>query len=266
MLSASLACLDDWLDEDATKLDITNNQNDEELLSLESFSAAVVSSVVFSSTRRALVYPYLRNMGYALHVWRHVCCLLQRGLRPVLRSLLQTRSILLHSELYYMGNKLFVDPYLAWLQASPRRVEDQLKGLATSVDNVISLTDLKTAVNLDLYKLEAIVAEPNSVESNDNSSTESKSDTSSGGESEGDISEDESTCKADPIVLDEIARTVKAEPNGINKVSVVSSNALLDDKLKSIVEDIAVVPSAESGANELVGSMRKMLIQELDST
>jgi SHQ1 protein len=141
-LSTTLSWLDDHLDDDD--------------------DPDSVGRIVASSVRRCLVYPYLRNYRLALFVWHNVIDILRytrddegeteapshdvnqsrasstrirNGSHPllndsdaarcVIRCLLQTRQILYRSELYYLGNKLFVDPYLKWLQ---QNVDDVVGG------------------------------------------------------------------------------------------------------------------------------------------
>jgi protein SHQ1 len=62
------------------------------------------------------MYPYIRSLAFDCFIWQHVDAILRRGVRTILRCLLQVRTILDRSELYYFGNKLHVDPYLIWLQ------------------------------------------------------------------------------------------------------------------------------------------------------
>lgn len=104
-LSASLSCLDDWLDE-------TGSSTSETLI-----------SVGCSCLRRSLIYPYLRNFEFGTYCLEQVRQILSQGARCVIRCLLQARTILDHSELYYLGNKLWLDPYLAWLQRDTKCVE-----------------------------------------------------------------------------------------------------------------------------------------------
>lgn len=137
ILSASLSWLDDWIDDE--------DPGDR---------TVIIKEVVQSSIRRALVYPYIRTFEFAIHVvWKHVTVILRRGLRTILRCLLQLRCILDKSEMFYLGNKLFVDPYLAWLQqqAHPELLETKLFPiLADALDEVLSLGD--TVEGVERYK------------------------------------------------------------------------------------------------------------------
>jgi protein SHQ1 len=94
ILSTSFSWCDDWLDVD----DLS-----------EEAAFQLVPSVVCSSTRRALMYPYIRSLAFAGFIWQHVDTILRRGVRTLLRCLLQVRTILDRGELYYFGNKLYVE-------------------------------------------------------------------------------------------------------------------------------------------------------------
>jgi len=154
VLSASLSWLDDWLDEDI---------NDDTVL-----------SVIHSSLRRALIYPYLRNLEFAIHCMRQVALIFHGGLRTVIRCLLQLRSIVDRSEMYYLGNKLFVDPFLAWLQANPSSLD--LDGLAVAVEQCLSVAErnhLKQSLKLDLIQVEGRLTASSEDGGSDDSSNES---------------------------------------------------------------------------------------------
>ena len=99
ILSASLSCLEDFQDW------VTQHQGDD-----------YTSLLVASSLRRSLIYPYIRNLSFARHCAQAVADICKSGPRCMIRCLLQVRQILHVSELYYLGNKLFVDPILLWLQ------------------------------------------------------------------------------------------------------------------------------------------------------
>jgi protein SHQ1 len=110
-------------------------------------------SVVRYSSRRALIYPYLRNLDLIQYCWNQVITILQQGRRCVIRCLLQVRHILDKSECHYLGNRLFVDHYLAWLQ---RRVTDeQIAGVATSLARELAKGTDKDLLGLNLAELES---------------------------------------------------------------------------------------------------------------
>ena len=124
---------------------------------LEPFDAGeTIADVVSQCLRRSLIYPYLRNLDFAVFVGRQVSHILSKGgRRCVIRCLLQIRSILDQSELYYLGNKLYIDPYLAWLQDSPRHNDGYLQLLATEVDNLLDDSKcLRDRLGLSLTAIE----------------------------------------------------------------------------------------------------------------
>jgi SHQ1 protein len=65
-----------------------------------------------------LIYPYLRSFPLGIVIWEHIASILvhQDSIRIIIRCLLQIRSILDRSDMYYLGNKLYIDPYLIWIQ------------------------------------------------------------------------------------------------------------------------------------------------------
>lgn len=84
---------------------------------LEEFSALDrIVDIIRFSMRRSLVYPYIRNYEFALYCWDQVAEIFQKGRRCVIRCLLHTRRILDKSEVHYMANRLYLDPYLCLMQ------------------------------------------------------------------------------------------------------------------------------------------------------
>ena len=85
---------------------------------LESFgSTDGLHDVIGFSSRRSLIYPYIRNYDFALYCWNQVAAIIRNGRRCVIRCLLHTRAILDKSEFHYMGNRFYIDPYLGWIQS-----------------------------------------------------------------------------------------------------------------------------------------------------
>lgn len=76
-----------------------------------------IANVIRFSIRRSLVYPYIRNYDFAQYCWDQVADIMGNGRRCILRCLLQVRSILDKSEVHYLGNRLYIDPYLGWIQS-----------------------------------------------------------------------------------------------------------------------------------------------------
>jgi len=90
---------------------------------LDSSPSRSVNLTLEAFLRRLLVYPCWRNAeGLGRRVLLETLELLQsQGVHGIVRALLQVRTILDKSEVYYLGNKLFVDPYLYWIQNQPNR-------------------------------------------------------------------------------------------------------------------------------------------------
>jgi protein SHQ1 len=175
ILSASLAWLEDW--QSAVR---------------DHAWTSVLSRVVATSVRRTLVYPYLRNITFSVHVWKQVAIILRRGVRCVLRCLLQTRTILDKSEMYYLGNKLFLDPYLTWLQSEATFMQERLRDVAVKLDQVVSETRLRELVGLDLASIEiqafTVDKDDRGFTSDENDDAEGSTSTSSSGGSSSDSS------------------------------------------------------------------------------
>jgi len=127
---------------------------------LDEFTTA--EDVVRSSIRRSLIYPYIRNYEFAVHCWEQVRNILFRGRRCVIRCLLQVRQILEKSEVHYLGNKLYLDPYLAFLQNNRLISDDGLLDLGKMVSEEVSCCT-KEALQLNLVEIEQLLYEDDDV-------------------------------------------------------------------------------------------------------
>lgn len=169
ILSSTLS----WLDE-------FNGEND---------SSSSIELVVRHSIRRALIYPYLRNYELALYCWNQVSLIMKRGRRCIIRCLLQVRNILDKSECHYLGNRLYLDPYLSWMQ---RHVTDgQVVSLWKRLNVLLKEAEQgktlqKETLGLNLLELERQLDEE---EVSGDSSEESESDDEESSE-EGSSSDD----------------------------------------------------------------------------
>lgn len=208
---------------------------------LESFADAEwsVEDVVCQSIRRSLVYPYLRNLEFAVHCWKQVSnSILTSGRRCIVRCLLQVRSVLDQSELYYLGNKLYIDPYLAWLQKCSIN-EGDLLVLAEQINrSLVDSKRLKERIDLGLSKIERVAfAEiqgeevsstgSDSESSDEESSSDDESDESSSEEEEEDATPAEQVDAAiNPVAASSTCEL--AEANSQQQKGVPRSNELLD--------------------------------------
>jgi protein SHQ1 len=169
-LSATLSCLEDW-----------NQPNDQ------------VSTVVYSSLRRALIYPYVRNVSFGMYVWQQVVRMIrQGGVRGIIRSLLQMRHLLDHSELYYLCNKVWVDPLLAWIQAYATLLGSTgWTRVAQEIEDILHSThmdDMKEHLDLNLTQVESAACCDSNSESGESSMSLDESQ-----ELESNTSDDENT-------------------------------------------------------------------------
>ena len=112
--------------------------------------------------RRLLVYPYWRNaesLGRKVLI-ESLTLMQEQGIHGITKALLQIRAILDKSEVYYLGNKLFVDPYLYWIQNLQEQPgEDSYLGrmiyeLAREVNDEKSfqslVEDVETSLEIDV--------------------------------------------------------------------------------------------------------------------
>ena len=259
-LSASLSCLEDWLDDDTDP--IMSSDHDDEA------DENLVQSVGYCCLRRCLVYPYLRNFELGVHCLNQVYLILSQGVRCVLRCLLHTRAILDHSELYYLGNKLWIDPYLAWLQRDTKRVESilqqQVQHWPSSPGGWSKGHPVLMDMNLIECELESQYMDDASSPSDDAEEEESdESDSSAADDSSSSSSSSSSSCKGNSDVHNDIERT-EGGSESIPKEGLVHTSMasdLLDDSLGhsilnlSEVESSTVIPDCKP---------RRPLIEEVE--
>jgi protein SHQ1 len=81
---------------------------------LDSPATNSVRDVCIAFLRRSVCYPYFRSLEFGMMILQQTSALINPEF--VVKALLQTRQILEKSESYYLGNKLYVDPYLYWAQ------------------------------------------------------------------------------------------------------------------------------------------------------
>ena len=142
-----------------------------------------IEMAICHSLRRVMIYPYLRNYDFGMHCWQQVSAIVTAGRRCTIRCLLQTRRILHESELYYFGNKLFVDPYLVWIQRQVSDAElvallaDPLGGALSRIETS-GETQGKAALGLGLMELErSLFREEESIGEDEGENNDDESDT-----------------------------------------------------------------------------------------
>ena len=155
-----------------------------------------VEDAVIASLRRSLVYPYIRNFEFGVHIWRQVAYILADR-RCIIRCLLQVRDILEKSETFYVGNKLYIDPLLLWIQQAQAI---PVKPLTSQILKCLDDPSLKSKLDLDLVAFESLLGdhadeedgsssvsdkEPSSSESSEDDTYSSNSEVSDDSEDEG---------------------------------------------------------------------------------
>jgi protein SHQ1 len=105
--------------------------------------------------RRALIYPYLRNYNFCSHVLlQDMIRVLSQGRRTVIRCLIQLHDIFDKSEFSYLHNKLYIDPFISWIQ---RLDGDELMHALGEEIQTICLSDSllsKDLLDLNLCEIE----------------------------------------------------------------------------------------------------------------
>jgi hypothetical protein len=232
---------------------------------------------------RTLIYPYFHNLEFAIHVWNQVCEILQfpsDATKCVIRCMLQVRTILEQSELYYLGNKLYIDPYLAWLQRRTAPIPSEV--LVEHIRHTISgqsTSSLKETIGLRLIESEQLLLHEDH-EGNDTSDGENSSSTSSDDDDddeEGEVDSDDETsapCTAEGTKQDKFSNSDLALQEqratlapDLNR-SIVSS-ALMDSELEAQSSLLEIIPMSSNTAEYIediegdTSSKKKPLIQEL---
>mmetsp|Transcript_30701 Transcript_30701/g.73656 ORF Transcript_30701/g.73656 Transcript_30701/m.73656 type:complete len:570 (+) Transcript_30701:65-1774(+) len=214
-----------------------------------------IQEALIGTTRRMLIYPYWRNLDYGVTVWEHLLSILESsdGLHAVIKCLLQLRSILEKSEFYYAGNKVFVDPYLYWVQ------HQDISGLtrvAKKVRKELDKGTLKEDVDLDLAIYENLVFGEEE-ESGDDDTASSSEDSDSEEEEDDDDSSGDGNSKAEEN--QEVVQLQTTTERTGNKT--VSSTLLdLEDDIAPRSHVLNVVE--ESSTEPSTGG--KLLIEELN--
>jgi protein SHQ1 len=223
-----------------------------------------VDRVVLSSLRRMLIYPYMRNLDLGKYIWKQVSEIVSDQ-RSVIRCVLQIRNILDKSESYYLGNKLYIDPYLAWLQKVQTFPSEQLSKeiLATT-----QLCNLNETLDLNLLEYEAMVLDEEGETEEEDDEEESGSEGDSDSDDDGSESDDES---------DSDESNEEAPEKADEETAAHFSTALLDSELGQnsmlkIVEKVSdkdpskmpIVPeSLSASVDQTSNEPRRPLIQEL---
>jgi protein SHQ1 len=231
---STLSCSLSWLDVPTIVLEYPSNQGQEKDDDSCMLQQQLVLDVVCASLRRTLIYPYLRNYDLGVHCWKQVRRILWNGRRCILRSLLQLRNVLDKSECHYLGNKLFVDPYLAWLQ-QPQSVTDQdLEQLEQQLGAILSTDGIltKEKVGLDLIRIEEEIFQSTEDDEEEEDSSDNDTESSSSTASDEDVDDTNQTKDTNnDLVVGEAVQNKEADMSDA-KVRIVTDNSLLDMEAK----------------------------------
>ena len=183
--------------------------------------------------RRSLCYPYWRSVAFSVHyVMESTLRLMEAGIPSIVKALLQMRIILEKSESFYLGNKLFVDPYLYWVQQQSDKstglllLQQELRDFLKQDNGIIRQSlGLEELTKFEIFvkqQQQEVATEAESLaesveESSDDASSDSDED--SGGESNGEEDKsDDKICESkvrillDDLVGDEAEDTESTKP------------------------------------------------------
>lgn len=133
--------------------------------------------------RRALIYPYIRNFDFCSQVvLQDVIRILDQGRRTVVRCLLQLHTIFEKSEVHYLHNKLYIDPFISWVQSLNE--EDLFHTLAQEIQTVCIT---KHSLDLNLDEIETSTQSDNASEADSDSSDSSEEHSSGTSTSEDEV-------------------------------------------------------------------------------
>ncbi|KAG1826955.1 SHQ1 protein-domain-containing protein [Suillus subaureus] len=126
-----------------------------------------LASALMPSYRRSLAFPLYRSFAMADACRNDVAAILAKGKRMVTRYLLEMKHVLDHHEVYYVYNKIWIDDFCVWIQASASDevlfdIAQQLKALAIT----------KSMIGWNIEKLEAATLLDTTSGDSDNESSE----------------------------------------------------------------------------------------------
>eukprot|EP00536_Pseudo-nitzschia_multiseries_P018748 jgi/Psemu1/57156/gm1.57156_g len=262
---------------------------------LDSSPTASLRDTLVTVLRRILIHPYFRN---ADDLGRRVCsealCLVKTHRRAgVAKALLQVRSILDKSEVHYMGNKLWVDPCLYWIQNhlylrtnigdgggdDPvlEAILDEWSALVTDDNGFASLlAEVEASLGIPEQMAEYFGEEhehKDEVDASSSNSSDEDEDEDSSSEEEGDTDKENdgqssAATATNPPTIDGTVRDTAATP-------AASATQLLDDQvgegrassISSLLHCVPASTGSGSGAATTAPSATRsaLLIEELSS-
>jgi hypothetical protein len=206
-------------------------------------SPTSVEEVLHSFLRRVAIYPYWRNINeFGLHIIKQTLDILHTyGIHGITKSLLQVHTILEKSESHYLGNKLYIDPYLYWIQRLGRDCGNEgltriILDIESSLmsqpdeDNLI-VTEVQNSLGIDTLMDKFF--QTDSETSSDNSDSEESNETNT---TDDDDDDDDDGTELGIEEIDDV---------------VVDSSLLDDEKKKNLLLDDEV----GSGGGSLYGGV-----------
>ena len=202
-----------------------------------------IASVLRWSIRRALIHPYLRNFDFvARKLVKDVASILAAGKRVVLRCLLQIQKTLNGSEFHYLFNKLYISPYISWIQMID---DEDLASFASIVEKCVldgDCTLSKSSLGLDLDTLEMNAfeeMEEGSESEGETSGSEGESDDSSTDGDDSDSEEEDHVNSKDTKVASKDSGNDRPRANLLDDqigngglLSIARETAITGDKAK----------------------------------
>jgi SHQ1 protein. len=163
-----------------------------------------ILSILRWSIRRALIYPYLRNFDFVANVLvKDLQHIFAGGKRVILRCLLQIQKILDKSEFHYLFNKLYICPYIIWIQ---RMDDEDLLDFSCRLNKCVStemaISKASLDLNLEIHE-ERLLSETKVDEDNSERSSEDDDSNDSVDQcSDSSHSDCETECRVSNILLD----------------------------------------------------------------
>ncbi|KAG2158448.1 SHQ1 protein-domain-containing protein [Suillus bovinus] len=110
-----------------------------------------LASSLMPSYRRSLAFPLYRSFAMADACRNDVAAILAKGRRMVTRCLLEMKHVLDHHEVYYVYNKIWVDDFCVWIQASAS--DEMILDIAQQLK---ALVITKSMIGWNIENLEAV--------------------------------------------------------------------------------------------------------------
>ena len=207
------------------------------------------ADVLLWCIRRSLVYPYLRSYNLGVMIANDVISILREGRRVVLRCLLSLRKIFENSTGHYLLNKLYIDPYIFWIQSIDESVVSEFaKGVEKLGEDLKKdSSKWKERIGLNLIGIERMLLYEVQEDTNE-SEDEALSD------SHDELSSSDDSSSGSKVESDSDG-SLDDEGSAENSAYKVSTDLLrIDD---ASLEEVLAVGNAD------VKSPKKTLIQEL---